>query len=796
MAAALPFSELYSHPGKPLEEHLLNTAAIASQNFSQEPVEQIWALQREDLACVVRLVCLSHDVGKATSFFQQYLAAKEAEKKKLQSKEETRHGLLSALIAFYAVKEGLKIKNLPPETALFSAFAAFMAVKRHHGNLDDALNESYLSPKNEDLLNLQVESLDEEKFSLLAAHLQAAGFNCPLTPERLKEFIANFPSELKGVRHILRKLGKQQDLSFYILLNYLFSHLVDADKNEAVLGRYLARMDVKFPSDMVEKYKASAGFASITQINKLRQEAFLEATGHNIDLKERLYSLNLPTGLGKTLTSFAFALKLREKVYQEKGYYPRIIYCLPFLSIIEQNAAILEEVCRCGGLTVGSALLLKHHHLAEHTYTKGDDEFAPEEGKILLEGWQGEIIITTFVQLFHTLISNRNRALLKFHRLFGSIIILDEVQSIPFSYWLLVKEVLHKLCYLGDIYVLLTTATEPLIFDREEVVHLVKREKYFSCMNRVVVKPRLQCDLTLEELADSITIERNKSYLFILNTIRSAKQFYELLQAKTKEEIAFLSTHVIPYERLKRIDLLRQKKVRLAVSTQLVEAGVDIDFDVVYRDLAPLDAVNQAAGRCNRHGERAGEVIVVSLRDNPSESGFGRTFASYIYDRILLTITKDILIKEDAISENKFLEIIENYYEELQHRKSRDTSKGLLLALYQLKYESNDEALGISDFKLIAEDYPKLDVFIEYNEEAAQIWNEFASLKNIPDLWARRFAFNRIKAAFYKYTVAVPVNIDNIPPEVAGFRYVGQSSLYDYYDPQTGFKTKGELLLW
>jgi CRISPR-associated endonuclease/helicase Cas3 len=796
MAAALPFSKLYSHPGKPLEEHLVNAAAIAEQNFSQEPVEQIGALKREELVFLLRLTCLSHDLGKATAFFQEYLNAGEKEKKQLQKKEETRHGLLSALIAFYAAKTALQARELPFETALFSAFAAFMAVKRHHGNLDDALAESFLSAKNKEILSLQAGSMDKKKLSLLAAHLQAAGFNCPLEPDLLRELIRAFPDELQAIRRLLRQLSRREDLSFFCLVNYLFSHLVDADKNEAALGRSMPRRDIELSSALVEEYKAARGFAP-TSINALRKEAFLETMGHPIALKERLYSLNLPTGLGKTLTSFAFALKLREKIRQEKGYYPRIIYCLPFLSVIEQNAAVLEEVCRNGGLAVDSALLLKHHHLADYAYKKDDDEFAPEEAKILLEGWQAEIIVTTFVQLFHTLVSNRNRALLKFHRLFGSIIILDEVQSIPFSYWLLVKEVLKKICFLGDVYVLLVTATEPLIFNREEVTPLVQREKYFSRMNRVVVKPRLDKDLTLEELADTIKIEDNKSYLFIFNTVRSAKQFYELLQAKTAEEIAFLSTHVVPYERLRRISMIREKKVRLAVSTQLVEAGVDIDFDVVYRDLAPLDAINQAAGRCNRHGERAGEVIVVSLSDVDTDGAARRRYASYIYDPVLLAITRGILEKRESIAENAFLEIVESYYEELQRRKSSDTSRALLAALYQLKYESDDEALGVSDFKLIAEDYPKIDVFIEYNEEAAQLWNEFVCLKNIPDLWARRLAFNRIKAAFYKYTVAVPVNIENIPPEVVGFRYVGGSSLYDYYDPKTGFKTKGELLfLW
>lgn len=118
--------------------------------------------------------------------------------------------------------------------------------------------------------------------------------------------------------------------------------------------------------------------------------------------------------------------------------------------------------------------------------------------------------------------------------------------------------------------------------------------------------------------------------------------------------------------------------------------------------------------------------------------------------------------------------------------------------MYQLKYQkkSNDDTPGVSDFKLIVEDYPKIDVFIEYNEDAANVWEKYVYIKGISDLIQRRSEFNKIKADFYKYTVAIPVNVENIPPEVAGFRYVNRNSLPDYYNLKTGFKTEGELLLW
>jgi len=401
-----------------------------------------------------------------------------------------------------------------------------------------------------------------------------------------------------------------------------------------------------------------------------------------------------------------------------------------------------------------------------------------------------EIIVTTFVQLFHTIFSNKNRNLRKFHRLNGSIIILDEVQSIPTHYWLLIGEMFKKLTQDLDVYVIFVTATEPLIFSRNEVTHLVNREFYFNNIERVTIIPRIDTSLTLEEFTESLQLNDGKSYLFILNTIESAKAFYRFLERKTGENIVYLSTHVVPYERLERIRLMKERKIRLAVTTQVVEAGVDIDFDVVYRDLAPLDSINQAAGRCNRNGMGKGHVIVVSLKDER------RTYASYIYDSVLLDITKRILSDKEHIEEKEFLKIIEKYYAEVQVKKSTDISRELLSAVHKMKYESVDGSTCIADFKLIEQDYPKVDVFIELNEEAKQIWQRYDEIRKIEDKFERRLQFSRIKADFYRYTVSVPMGINNIPPEVAGFRYVSTNVLNEYYDENTGFITRGAMAIW
>ncbi|MGC9064957.1 MAG: CRISPR-associated helicase Cas3', partial [bacterium] len=429
----------------------------------------------------------------------------------------------------------------------------------------------------------------------------------------------------------------------------------------------LERRKLELPYLIVDRYKSTKEYKDI-YINQLREEAYREVINTNIDLNQKIYSLNLPTGLGKTFTSLAFALKLRDKIYRENGYIPRIIYSLPFLSIIDQNAKEIENILKTSDIPLDTDILIKHHHLSDIYYKTEDNEFEPEEARLLIEGWNSEIIVTTFVQLFHTLISNRNRLLLRFHRLAGSIIILDEVQSIPFKYWLLLRELFIALTKNLNVYIIFVTATQPLIIPREKMYSLVDVEKYFRQMDRVVLKIQLDKKITLEEFIENIELQDNKSYLFVLNTITSAGNFYNLLKEKTNEEIIYMSSHLTPYDRLKRIEMIKKKKARLAVTTQLVEAGVDIDFDVVYRDMAPLDSVIQAVGRCNRNWGEKGKTIVVYLKDDK------RSYASYIYDPLLLDITVRILSQRETVEEREFLDIVNSYYLEVQKKKSTDIS--------------------------------------------------------------------------------------------------------------------------
>jgi len=789
------FSGLYSHPGKPLENHLVNVAALARDNAEKAPVGALLqglSLSPELFSKMAALCGLCHDLGKATGYFQEYLFAEGSRKKHLQTLRETKHSFLSALATYLAARE-LIPHDL--ENGSIFAYFAYQVVRRHHGNLKDVLIDATLEVADLDVVWRQIDSIDKDAYTTLCSRLLEAGVPAVIELDYLRKKIVEVPNQLEEERRRLRRTGRKGSCLYYFLDNLLFSLLIDADKNEVAIGENLPeRPCLPLTPSYVDKYKEEKGLGAHS-LNPLREQAYWEVLNKPIDLTQRIFSLNLPTGLGKTFASLAFAFKLREQIYYQKGYYPRIVYSLPFLSIIEQNAAEIERILQTGGLEVNSNFLLKHHYFTDLSYKIGEDEFEPPQAKILIEGWNAEIVVTTFVQLFHTLIGYRNRQLRKFHRLAGSIIILDEVQAIPFKYWPLVRETLRTLVEGMDSYILFVTATEPLIFQRQETIPLVEREAYYKQLNRVTVVPDIKEKKTLPELLESIRWEEGEQRLFIFNTITAAKEFYSLLQEATGKKPIYLSTHITPWERMERIKLLRAGQVPLAVTTQLVEAGVDIDFPIVHRDLAPLDSINQSAGRCNRHGDGSGIVYVHYLYDGR------RTYASYIYDSVLLDITREILRKYETIPESEFLQLIEEYYQQLVDRKSAAASRELLQALYKLRYDGAREDGSLEEeyiaaFRLIEEDYPKMDVFIEINEDAAEVWREYQKIKEITDLMERRTAFAQIKSRFFQYVVSVPATVDNIPPEVNGFRYVGRENLSEYYHPVTGFITKGVASLW
>ncbi|WP_083820865.1 CRISPR-associated helicase Cas3' [Methanotorris formicicus] len=357
------------------------------------------------------------------------------------------------------------------------------------------------------------------------------------------------------------------------------------------------------------------------------------------------------------------------------------------------------------------------------------------------------------------------------------MIILDEIQAIPYKYWHAINKIFNFLAEEYNIYFILCTATLPMIFENS-VELLNNKDEYFKKMNRTKMKI-YKNEMDLEEFIDIVSedIENNPNddYLIVLNTIKSSKEVYNALREMDLEgDFYYLSTSIYPKERLRRIkDINKNKNRKIIVSTQLIEAGVDISVDVIYRDIAPLDCLNQTAGRCNRHNEgKRGIVNIVKLIDEN-----GRRFASYIYEKHLITKTEELLNNYDVIDEREFLKLNNKYFKKLSNYK--DKSKEILRTIEEFKYENIEK-----EFKLI-ENIPSIDLFVCIEDRAEEVWEEYEGIKEINDVFERRREFLKIKKEFYDYVISIPEY--DIKGKDILFGHLDKIN-EKYYDEETGFK--------
>lgn len=788
--------KLLSHknPDKLLFEHLKNTADI-SKKIVDEKVLNLDNIEKKILSDIAYIIGVSHDIGKATNFFQSYINEKDEKKKNLmKNKPETHHSFLSSLFTYYLVKYYISENSKTEIIFNYLPLISYFIVKRHHSNLHNAMDEVYFNEDREIVLKKQIENIDyNELQSYLKLTLEKNNILKIEIKSMAEMLLNNYKSDIfKNDKKIIRRnLGSNQDITLYFLAQFFYSVLINSDKSEVIIGKNNIAERKCIKSNIIDIYKEKT-FNNKKYIDEIRDNIYCNVVNkiNHISTDDKIFSLNVPTGTGKTLTSLSFALKLREKIKKEKGFIPRIIYCLPFLSIIEQNYTVFEDLfTKVEGKSPDTYLLLKHHHLSEIYYEAEGKEFAIDEAALLIEGWNSEIVVTTFWQFFHTLFSNKNSLIIKYHNLINSIIILDEVQAIPHKYWLLIKNSLKFLASKFNSYIILVTATQPLIFSKEEIIELVdKKEDYFKLLDRVNLNIKLNV-ISIEDFKDIIFNYLNKNpdknILIVLNTIKSSILIYEFIKSLKLDntELFYLSTNIVPKERIKRINYIKKKTKnrKIIVSTQLIEAGVDIDLDIVFRDFAPLDSINQISGRCNRNNikKEKGNVYVFMIKDNKQE------LCKYVYDLFLILKTKEIFgqNKINIFNESQILEFNNKYFLELNKTISYDESIKNLKYLYNLQFEE----IG-KQFKLIEEDYFKIDIFIEIDEDAKKIWKKFNEIKNIKELFEKKKEFSKIKKDFYEYIISIDkkFSYDLIDEYYIG--YLPYKEIDKYYDIETGFK--------
>jgi CRISPR-associated endonuclease/helicase Cas3 len=551
---------------EPVCEHLRETAKLAAQFAAA------WGREAEGKA-----TGKLHDLGKYTDLFDDVLAGKA------QHVDHATPGARALLTCYKA-----------------AGIAGALAIQGHHDGLQIGVH-SHLKEvlKMKEPISLQNKTFSSRDIPALLDWLKKDRLELPETIE------SDYPAEYKAHRPV----------SAMLYARMLFSALVDADflATEAHYasdkkGEYQYRpagLELKPDSLLTSllNYMDNLRRTSTAheELDSLRNDLF-NACLQSGKKPKGIYTLTAPTGAGKTLAMLAFALQ-HAATHQLR----RIIFVMPYLNIIEQNAEVYRKVFS----NIGNTLILEDHSQAE----------LPEEQRLLAENWDAPIIVTTTVRFFEGLFANRSSPCRRLHNIANSIILFDEAQSIPPP---LAIYTLAALSYLVERFgcsTVFSTATQPPfeVFHEQinrhtakgwQPIELIPEElNLFQRTRKIKVSWRSHD--TWENIAGEIG--KGPHVLAIVNTKKQARTLYHFVKENltSEESLFFLSTDMCPAHRLRVIQEVKKLSKCRVISTQCVEAGVDLDFPVVWRALGPLEAIVQAAGRCNRQGLLpSGKVIV------------------------------------------------------------------------------------------------------------------------------------------------------------------------------------------
>ncbi len=521
-------------------------------------------------------------------------------------------------------------------------------------------------------------------------------------------------------RLMLKPLSNNPGFSVQFFIRALYSCLVDADfrDTEAFFDskRSSARgtqVSLKELSQKLDCYlRELTQNASQTLVNTKRKQ-ILDCCKEKAQLDPGLFTLTVPTGGGKTLSSLAFALQ-----HAVNHGMDRVIYIIPYTSIIEQNANVFRRI-------LGAENVLEHHSNFSYPESDGED-LTLEQYRLRLatENWDAPIVVSTNVQFFESLFGYRSSQCRKIHNIANSVIILDEAQMLPKSF---LKPSLLALSELVQNYhssVVLCTATQPAIkaFLPDEIASIELAPDptvLYEDFRRVQVKKLGR--LEDEALADQI--KEHDQVLCVVNTRKHAAQLFELLG----DSGAFhLSALMYPAHRSRILQdihkALKANEPCRVISTQLIEAGVDVDFPVVYRALSGIDSIAQAAGRCNREGRlEFGDVYIFQPDKHGQPEGWFKETAA---------IAEMVMRKyDDPLS----LEAVDEYFDQLFDFEGQRLDKHELLEMF----EERRKELAFP-FREVAEKFKVIDqntitVIIPREQECLDLLEEVkwrgASLK-------------------------------------------------------------------
>jgi CRISPR-associated endonuclease/helicase Cas3 len=513
------------------------------------------------------------------------------------------------------------------------------AVYAHHGKLFDCINTS---AENEFLKKMN------DHAGCKYAEIAEIFFR-EVTPEAEIERL--FDKAAAEIGDIFPKMRLFAHFGTGMLQKLVYSALIDADRWDAFC--FEAGLDPfnfeapKWERAAEKMEEKAAGFSPNTPINEMR----CKISDRCFEFAKRpagIYRLSVPTGGGKTLSSLRYSLQ-----FAAKNNVSHIFYVIPFRTILDQTAAEVRAVC-------GDDMVLEHH--SGIVVEDESDKAANEKYSILTQRWDKPIVLTTLVQFMNSLYAGKSACARRMSALLNSVIIIDEVQSVPKNMISLFNEAINFLSEICNATVLLCTATQPALDSLEnhsirlsENCEIIPYEKkmldVFKRTEAVnMTSPKGMTPAQIAELAQKIS---ENSILIIANTTAEARKIYEHIGCKK----IYLSTAKCQQHRIKLLSeiakLVKRQEKLVVVSTQLIEAGVDLSFAAVIRVMAGIDNLVQAAGRCNRHGEfnRICKVYLVNMAEE-NLSRLPDIDSAKKCTKLLLAVDKDSdLLDEKSIND-------------------------------------------------------------------------------------------------------------------------------------------------
>lgn len=663
-----------------------------------------------------------HDIGKQNKYFQERIEKIEKGLNVKKNKADN-HAVLSMFV--YLLHEILVEKRSDYKELAKEAIVIYA----HHGKLK-TIKEFY------------------QYFSLVDIDKLIDGMNALIVDGEMKDIVNNFIDELRLKRNMLifKKVFKNINWTVddTIEMQLMLSRLVDCDRLAAMRKSEFNKRDI----EMLPLFKFTQEY-----INNLPKsnDNDLAKVRNMIDLqkwmkrpKEGVYSLTLPTGVGKTLT----ALKIMEWWNDNN----KSIIVVPFLAVTDQTEKIVRDVYKDyynGEGMIGGRLITAHHSMSNEKYDIQDDS----DNWSMIERWSGSIVITTTVQFFETLMSRKAGKLRKLHNTYGATIVIDEPQGIEYKYWQQLKKLLSIWAKKMKWRVILLSATPPSLPDG--TVKMINNEnKLYEQLKRTRLIVKNHVSNVDEWIHNAWELTNDKqAILWIVNKKKTAYEIYEKMKNIADREVFCITAQEIPLKRIVLIDKIKKmindnKKV-LVIATQVLEAGVDLDFDIGVRELSPIPILIQFAGRINRKGIKGQSDVYVL----PFKNSKYNIYHEEEYNHTLTILNK----YNNIINERDYLKVSNEYFVMCDNKPP--VIDNTYINAY---YNFTDE---LDNFSLIENNYNTVNtlIFDEYSDEIKAMFEKvtgerYVSLDCLINTYINSSSFDekrKIKQMFNLFTVSV-----------------------------------------